>query len=630
MTPELTIPITVELSGSLGGLLAAKALAGFERGLGSQLASMVKDLGLNGDPTVKVGGGNSNRALRIRVHGKLQPYEPELLKKIWILVMPPASRNAIESSIDKSGFNDGWLTAYFSNLINSKSDIGLAFDFLTRVTLEIISERPACLVGPAQVSTYINNAELNGSSQEGQLPLAELSTLLKSLLDLGVKVSNYEVVRQNIRVGLQLRRSTADIVESIFTQLRSSSIEIHVNPEYLKKVLKLPPAVTEEKAGTFNALRKFVGNVLSTLTSQSEVKDSFPVYSQQVDDSIQTLFRTIESGVFNELGLRLPELRWVASTHIPDCFVSIKTNDHLSPPVLGLQAGELLVCATAERLKSLNIRHRTAPLMSMAYTIVNETDANAISQHEFTLLDISNLTSLVLSEEITWRAGRLVGVEDIEFQLAQIRLAFPALVRTVIGCYSLGDLTRVMRTLVAEKVSIRNVPAILEGMLKFDKITVPSEYIPFDARLELPETKPTDGSNWRNLGAFVRTNLKHFIGYNFGNALNSFDAFTVGPAVQGRAELAVTTDYKIEDDSWLSEAEQERFRDSAWTQFGQGHKTILTTTNARAPIHDLLAAEIRDVVVVSYSELSPKINVYPRGQITLDDLVSTVSNVTND
>lgn len=268
--------------------------------------------------------------------------------------------------------------------------------------------------------------------------------------------------------------------------------------------------------------------------------------------------------------------------------------------------------------------------MSMVYAIVNETDANTISQHGFTLLDISHLIPLALTEEITWRAGRLVGVEDIEFQLAQIRLSFPALVRTAIACYSLGDLTRVMRTLVAEGVSIRNVRAILEGMLKFDTITVPSEYIPFDARLELPETKPTEGSNWRNLGAFVRTNLKHFTGYNFGSSLNSIAVFTVDPAVQGRAALAVTTDHRIDDDSWLSEAEQETLRDSAWTQFAEGRKPILTTPNARAPIHDLIAAEIPDVVVVSYSELSPKIKVYKQGQIALEGLVSTLSNVTDE
>lgn len=618
MTPELTIPITVELSGSLSALLAAKGLAGFERGLAPQLATLVKDLGLSGDPAVKVESGNSNRALRVRVHGKLQPYDPELLKKVWILVAPPASRNAIESSSEKSGFNDGWLTTYFSNLITSKTEPSFEFEFLTRVVLEIISECPACLAGPAQVSAYITDAQLDGAADE-QLSHAELTTLLKSLLDLGVRVNNYEVVRQAIRVGLQLRRSTADIVESIFTQLRSSSIEIHVHPEYLKKVLRLQPAPVEEKPGALETLRKFFGNVLSSLTSQLAAKNSFPVYSEQVDESIQTLFRTVESGIFNSIGIQqLPELTWVPSTQIPDGFVSIKINDRLSPPVLGLQAGELLVRASSERLKALNIPHRPAPLLSTVYAIVNEIDINTISQHGFSPLDISHLVPLVLTGEITRRAGRLVGIEDIEYQLAQIRLSFPALVRTAIACYSLGDLTRVMRTLVAEGISIRNVRAILEGMLKFDTITVPSEYIPFDTRFELPESEPTERSKWRDLAAFVRTTLRHFIGANFGSSLTSIDVFTLDRDVQGRAELAMTADHRIDDDSWLSEAEQEALRDSAWTKFAQGRKPILTTPNARAPIHDLIAPEIPDVVVVSFSELSPTIKVYEQGEIALD------------
>lgn len=621
MTAELTIPITVELSGSLSALLAAKALAGFERGLALQLAALVKDLGLNGNPAVKVESGNSNRALRVRVHGKLQPYDPELLKKVWILVAPPASRNAIDSSSAKSGFNDGWLTTYFSNLNNSKAEPGFEFESLRRVVLEIISECPACLAGPAQVSAYITDAQLDGVATDEQLSHAELTTLLRSVLDLGVRVNNYEVVRQAIRVGLQLRRSTADIVESIFTQLRSPRIEIHVHPEYLKKVLKLPPAPVEEKSGAFEALRKFFGSVLSSLTSQLTGKNAFPVYSGRVDDIIQTLFRTVESEIFNSIGIQqLPELTWVASRQIPDGFVSIKINDRLSPPVLGLQAGEILVRASSDHLKALNIQHRPAPLVSLVYSIVNEIDTDTISQHGFNPLDISHLVPLVLTDEIIRRAGRLVGVEDIEYQLAQIRPSFPALVRTAIACYSLGDLTRVMRTLAAEGVSIRNVRAILEGMLKFDTINVPSDYIPFDSRFELPQSKPTESSKWRDLAAFARTTLRHFIGANFGSALNSIDVFTLDRAVQGRAELAVTTDHRIDDDSWLSEAEQEALRDSAWTQFARGRKPILTTPNARAPIHDLIAAEIPNVVVVSFSELSPTIKVYEQGQIALDGM----------
>ena len=571
MNPELTIPITVELSGSLSTLLAAKGLAGFERGLASQLAALVKDLGLNGEPVVKVESGNAKRALRIRVHGKLQPYDPELLKKIWILVAPPASRNVIESSSAKPGFDDGWLE--LSNLINSKAEPGVVYEFLTRVVVEIISECPACLAGPAQVSAYITDAQLNGSPADEQLSHAELTTLLKSLLDLGVAVKNYEVVRQAISVGLQLHRSTADIVESIFTQLRSSRIEIQVHPEYLKKVLKLQPVTIDEKPGAFETVRKFFGNVISTLTSQLAAKNSFPVYSEHVDDSIQVLFRNVESGIFSSIGIQqLPELTWVASTQIPDGFIAIKINDRLSPPVLGLQAEEPL--------------------------------------------DIALLVPLVLTGEIKRRAGRLVGVEDIEYQLAQLRLSFPALVRTAIACYSLGDLTRVMRTLVAEGISIRNVRVILEGMLKFDTITVPFDHIPFDARFERPETKPTEGSKWRTLGAFVRTTLRHFIGFNFGSSLNSIDVLILDRAVQDRAELAVSTDHRI-DDSWLSEAEQEALRDSVWTQFAKGRKPILTTPNARAPIHDLIAAEIPNVVVISFSELAPTIKIYEQGNIAL-------------
>ena len=122
MTPDLTIPISVELSQSLVTLATAKGLSGFERRLGSQLGKLAKDLGLSGAPTVKVESGESNRAVRVRVHGKLQPYDPNLLKTIWILVAPPVSRNAVTTAVEKTGFPDGWLTAFVANLTGSRAD----------------------------------------------------------------------------------------------------------------------------------------------------------------------------------------------------------------------------------------------------------------------------------------------------------------------------------------------------------------------------------------------------------------------------------------------------------------------------------------------------------------------------
>lgn len=615
MTPESTIPISVELSQSLVTLATAKGLSGFERRLGSQLGKLAKDLGLSGAPTVKVESGESNRAVRVRVHGKLQPYDPNLLKTIWILVAPPVSRNAVTTAVEKTGFPDGWLTAFVANLTGSRADLGIVFEFLSRVVIEIISERPSCLVGPNQVSTYMTEAQLDAQPPE------TITTVLKSLLDLGVSVNNQEVVRQAITLGQEIGRSTAGIAESIFTQLRSDSIEIHVHPDYLGNCIKTKPVLTEDKARALTSVKKLFGSVVNLLAPQIGPSDSFPVYSEQVDDSVQLLFRDVERELFNRLGFQLPELKWIASTQVPDGFLSIKINDRLSPPVLGLQPGELLVHTSLDQLAPLNVQRRPAPLVSADYAIVTEADGTTIHQAGFAQSDVSSLIPLVLKDEVVRRAARLVGVEDAEYQLAQLKLAFPSLVRTATACFSLANFTRVLRMFVAEGISIRNGRAILEGMLKFDTISLPTDdFIVFDDRLQLSAIKSPDVSDWRNLSAFVRTTLKHFIGSTFGQYQNGMDAFTVDPEVQGRAELAAATDDAIDHNSWLSEAQQEALRDSAWGLIPAGHggNPILTTTSARAPIHDLLAAEIPDVAVISYYELAPDMQLQHKGVLDCD------------
>lgn len=612
--PESTIPISVEVSESLSQLLKLKG--GFERRLATHLNALLKQWGLSGESVVTLNTVSSQRAVRFRIHGKLQPFDPGLSKRVWSTVATPALRDVPEATSDTSNFPDEWLTSFVANAANSKTDLGVVSEYLTRLVIETLSTRPACLLGPAQARDYAKRAGIDFTPPD---EAGVLATLLKSLLDLGISAANHEVVRQSIAEGQQLHHSTDDIAESIFTQLRSSTIGIHVHPDYLNKCLN-PILTDDDKTGTLSAVRKFIGSVISSLSQSTENTNSFPVYSERIDNRIQSLFRNAESELFNQLGVQLPEITLVPSSQIPDGFVAIKINDCLSTPILGLQAGESLAHTTVEELAKSKVSARPARMVTGDYSIVNDSDLNTIAQLGFTTSDSAEVIAMILRDEARKWAARLIGVEDLEYQLAQLRLYFPALVRSATACFSLEDLTRVMRSLVSEGISIRNARAILEGMLKFDTITVPSQdLISFDERLELQAGRSAESNNWRNVATFVRTTLKDFIAFSSGPYQGSMNVFTVELDVQNRAERADVSGHQI-DDSWLTEVEQEALRDSVWNRIAATHarNPILTTTNARVPIQDLLRDEIPDIPVIAYSELAPTVRIFLQGTIGLE------------
>src|SRR5512141_2592232 len=102
--PESTIPISVEVSESLSQLLKLKG--GFERRLATHLNALLKQWGLIGEPVVTLNTVGSKRAVRFRIHGKLQPFDPGLSKRVWGAVAPPALRDTPEATSDTSNFPD--------------------------------------------------------------------------------------------------------------------------------------------------------------------------------------------------------------------------------------------------------------------------------------------------------------------------------------------------------------------------------------------------------------------------------------------------------------------------------------------------------------------------------------------
>jgi hypothetical protein len=589
---ESMIPITVEYAPSLDAML--EKAQEIEDRLTPKLRALLQRLGLAGEPAIEFRIAPSSRAVRIRVHGELQPYSPDLMKRVWRALAPVGLRDLPETmgETTQSGFPDEWLRGYLTGLDLSDHvpSINLAPEYLAQLVYEIVQERPACLVGPAQISAYLEDGSAHQSYPVPPDFGEELSTILKSLLDLGVSVEDKALVLQISGGGREHGRLIEDTTEGIFAQLRPDRIEIHVNPNYLQSIAP----------GT-------------------EIQTPLSVYAKQLDPSLQDLFRSVEQTLFYELGIQLPDLVWVPSPEVGEGMIAVKINERLAPPALGLKPGELLVDARVEALAEVEIQGWPTinPATGKAHsTIVSDVDAGRVSLAGYTAWTPPILLALVLSQEIRRLAYRLLDIEYVEYRLALLQHVFPDLVRAATGRYSVEDITQVLRGFLREGLSIRDMGTILERLLQYDTISIyTSGYLIFDDRLPLREgTPPESAHSWPNYHEFVRRGLKYQIRSRYAQSFTTLYAYILDQDLAGFLVALAADGQPTEPRAELTEAEREALLDAVWNKVGNLVTTtagpvILTASSLRVALRKLIALELPDLPVIAYAELPPELYV---------------------
>ncbi len=192
--------------------------------------------------------------------------------------------------------------------------------------------------------------------------------------------------------------------------------------------------------------------------------------------------------------------------------IAIEVNDELQAAQPGLKTGEVLVNASLDQLKvrSMQGSSFTHPVNGSECAVVAETHRNAVESVGFRVWSPVEFVALALCGDVSRLAERLLSIDDVEGQLAQLDQSFPELTRAAAARFSLEDMTRVLRGLLREKISIRNLRGILEQLLRYDTVRIDSRrYIVLDDRMPIREdpTGPVTNS-WLNYREFVRMGLK--------------------------------------------------------------------------------------------------------------------------
>lgn len=196
-------------------------------------------------------------------------------------------------------------------------------------------------------------------------------------------------------------------------------------------------------------------------------------------------------------------------------------------------------------------------------------------------------------------ASEFIGIQEVRAILEFIERSFPDLIKEVTRLVPLQKLTEILRRLVQEQVSIKDLRTILEAL---------SEW----AQTEKDTVLLTE---------YVRSSLKRYISYKYSLGQSVLSVYLLDPEIEDMVRGAIKQTsagsyLALDPDSVQLILHSMRSTIKPTPPGGQP-PVLLTGIDVRRFVRKLIEGEFPDLAVVSYQEIVPEIRIQPLGRVQL-------------
>ena len=242
------------------------------------------------------------------------------------------------------------------------------------------------------------------------------------------------------------------------------------------------------------------------------------------------------------------------------------------------------------------------PAFGMPALWVNEDMKEEAEMSGYAIVDPPSVVSTHLTEVIKRHAHELIGRQEVRALIENIRETSPAVVEELIpNQMAIGDVQKVLMKLLKEKVSIRNLLAILETLADFSS-----------------QTKDTD-----MLTEYVRQALSRQITLQYAQPNQALQVITAGASLEKKFAESV---HRTEQGTYLSidpETSQLIFQ-SISEQAAQLQRTgvqpiLLASPGTRMYMRQFIERFSPELPVLSYNELEPEIEIQSVGIVNISN-----------
>lgn len=306
--------------------------------------------------------------------------------------------------------------------------------------------------------------------------------------------------------------------------------------------------------------------------------------------------------LFEELGVVLPEIHVHSEcTHLPDEVFAIKIKE-LPVGYDRIPSQSIFVNESVENLAELGIESEAGsqPATGAAAAWVHNKHRASVQEKGYVTWEPQEYLVLALSSVLRRTAHRFVGIQEVHEQIEKLRQFSPVLVDTLIPTHiSLPELTEVLRQLVEEEISLRNLRDILEVLAQWRR----------------PERDPFELTEW------VRASFQDFLTHKHSGPDGTLSVYQLDNKIEQKFRQA-RKKAKGASLVGLEPNDAQAILVAIHSAIGALPSTaqrpiLLTSRDIRRDVRELARLEFPTIVVLSHSELDFKYNIQTLGTISL-------------
>jgi hypothetical protein len=496
---------------------------------GQRIGALAADLGIPGEVQVTVRGDDGPDAppVTIAVHGAPLDYPWSLGQQVLVWHRHRREPDAAGNSR---------LPSWQDQMAASEGDSVTA---VAELAGHAAAADASSMLGPEQVSAWLERAAMPATEGIGDV--------LVTLLDLRLSIGDHS--RIAALVAGRPNASAADTVEHVVEAVRRDTLEVRVEPSYLEEI---------------------------TTTGF---------------DANPAVFPFLRDGLYAELGLRLPRLRLVPDPEMAARCLAIRVNDVTTPPVVGIPPGMCLVNALVTQLAAApDIREALNPATGEAGAYVPANLRAELEQSRYTTWDPIGHLVLTVAEAARVHVRALVDRTVVASELDLFSRLQPVLAQSAQAIIPITRLTRLLRSLLDERVPVRDLRCLLQALIDHEVTS------------GLPESDEA-------LLALAR---------------RAFGAAITGKASQWGSIRALLIDPVlaaglVSADGTAGEARRSLVAALGTEMAAPGSSAtpaLLTTADARLAVRRAIRGAWPRITVLALEELSPAATVLPLGRLS--------------
>lgn len=362
---------------------------------------------------------------------------------------------------------------------------------------------------------------------------------------------------------------------------------------------------------------------------RSEIRDTFLATNQlssQGAEGWNSVLSVMTDGLFYELGMIVPRVELVGDNSLAATELRIAVNDAQLPRQALLPAGFLLVNATPDRLSQINVKAEKAvnPANRVECGVIEQADAERCKQAGLTVWTPMGYAILSVSEVARRMAGAFVNRQLVDRYLELLSPAFPNGLAAVLKVVSRDAIAQVLRALLEEEISIRNLRRILE-VLTLPEVRIRADlspYICFEPPAVGRAQLQVNGSVIDRHLCRVRSAMKRYISHKFTRGQSTLVVYL----------LESTLEKRLTNLRPLSTREHAALVEAVADEIGNlppsaPQPAILTTASIRLRLQREIGSAFPRTVVLAYQELSPEMNIQPIARITAPEVTDVLASL---